>query len=430
MFQYKQILETLLAKSIFVFAITCTLLLGIVSMDNAYATNDKFGIKELYPTISGGMTWYNTWDNGADRLWGYASDPADPWLDCAHGDKASYSTNGNSSDILFLSGHEVRCYVHHQLILDNPSNYTTVRQWRDVEITSYYMRINDTSSINSPWSGMEAVARTDHGTTHQPETETPCDDRSDGARFRVDGHLDYEKETKLNTTAGYSTVVADKPFWKGGSSNNRLPFFHWFGYKFVIRDLANGTIRHETYFDNTTATGAPLNQWNLVNSFNDNGANYGTLAQGGVPCNTGIDPALPLNKTGHRTGSEDGVPNITILFRADNINTNGMAYKYASIREIVLNPPSAPQSLQATAGNHNITLNWIAPADNGGSPITNYRIFRSTSSGTETIIATVGNVNSYTNTGLTSGVTYFYKVKAVTALGSSPLSNEASATPT
>ena len=234
---------------------------GIVSMGSAYATNDKFGIKEIYPTISGGMIWYNTWDNGANRLWGYASDPSDPWLDCAHGDKATYGTNGNSSDILFLSGHYVRCYVHHPLIKDNPSNYTSVRQWRDVEITSYYMRINDTSSTNSPWSGMEAVARTDHGTTHQPEIDNPCDDRSDGARFRVDGHLDYEKETKLNTTAGYSTKVANKSFWKGGSTNDRLPFFHWFGYKYVIHDLPNGTIRHPSIAGFPTAREGPRDRY-------------------------------------------------------------------------------------------------------------------------------------------------------------------------
>src|SRR5439155_16049577 len=93
-------------------------------------------------------------------------------------------------------------------------------------------------------------------------------------------------------------------------------------------------------------------------------------------------------------------------------------------------PLSAPQNLQATAGAGSVALTWQAPASDGGSPITNYRIFRSTSSGTETIIGTVGNVNSYTNTGLTGGVTYFYKVKAVNAAGSSILSNVASATPT
>src|SRR5439155_1179633 len=91
--------------------------------------------------------------------------------------------------------------------------------------------------------------------------------------------------------------------------------------------------------------------------------------------------------------------------------------------------PSLPQNLQATAGNSQVSLSWQAPSSNGGSSITNYNIYRSTSSGTETGYISLGNVTSYTNTGLTNGITYFYKVKAVNVLGSSILSNEASARP-
>src|SRR5437016_3155054 len=90
--------------------------------------------------------------------------------------------------------------------------------------------------------------------------------------------------------------------------------------------------------------------------------------------------------------------------------------------------PSAPQNLQATAGTGNVTLSWQAPSSNGGSPITGYKIYRSSSSGTEGLLITIGNLTSYTNTGLASGHTYFYKVAAVNGIGTSSLSNEASAT--
>src|SRR5437879_13838551 len=89
--------------------------------------------------------------------------------------------------------------------------------------------------------------------------------------------------------------------------------------------------------------------------------------------------------------------------------------------------PSAPQNLQATAGTGNVTLSWQAPSNNGGSPITNYKIYRSSSSGTEGLLITIGNLTSYTNTGLASGHTYFYKVAAVNGIGTSPQSNEDSA---
>src|SRR5205807_1350133 len=88
---------------------------------------------------------------------------------------------------------------------------------------------------------------------------------------------------------------------------------------------------------------------------------------------------------------------------------------------------SAPQNLQATATGTQISLSWQAPSSNGGSPITNYKIYRSTSSGNERLLTTIGNVTSYTDTGLTNGATYYYKVAAVNSIGISPQSSEASA---
>src|SRR5436190_1932533 len=93
-------------------------------------------------------------------------------------------------------------------------------------------------------------------------------------------------------------------------------------------------------------------------------------------------------------------------------------------------PPSAPQNLAATGGNAQVGLTWQAPASNGGSPITNYKIYRGTASGGETLVATIGNQLSYSDGGLTNGVTYYYKVSAVNNVGEGPPSNEASATPT
>src|SRR5947209_4720809 len=59
--------------------------------------------------------------------------------------------------------------------------------------------------------------------------------------------------------------------------------------------------------------------------------------------------------------------------------------------------PSAPQSLLATGGNAKVTLSWQVPSSNGGSAITYYKIYKSTSSGTELYLTTIRNVNSYTN---------------------------------
>jgi len=92
-------------------------------------------------------------------------------------------------------------------------------------------------------------------------------------------------------------------------------------------------------------------------------------------------------------------------------------------------PPSAPTNLVATGGNAQVALTWQAPASNGGSQITNYRLYRGTTSGGKTLLATLGVVTSYTDTSVTNGVTYYYQVSAVNSVGEGPRSNEATATP-
>lgn len=96
----------------------------------------------------------------------------------------------------------------------------------------------------------------------------------------------------------------------------------------------------------------------------------------------------------------------------------------------VAQAPSAPRNLSAAKPANSakgVQLTWSAPTSDGGSAITGYRIYRATSSGNETLLASVGNVMGYRDSATKSGVTYYYKVSAVNAVGESPLSNEASA---
>lgn len=92
--------------------------------------------------------------------------------------------------------------------------------------------------------------------------------------------------------------------------------------------------------------------------------------------------------------------------------------------------PAVPSAttLSGTAGNTQNVLNWTAAAGNGAT-VTGYKVYRGLSSGTETLVTTVGAVLTYTDTGRTNGTAYYYKVSAVNSVGEGPLSNEVSLTP-
>ena len=89
--------------------------------------------------------------------------------------------------------------------------------------------------------------------------------------------------------------------------------------------------------------------------------------------------------------------------------------------------PGAPSGLSATSGNAQISLSWSAPVSDGGSPVTGYRIYRSTSTGTETFTGVTVTSTSYTDSAGSPGTTYYYRVGAVNAVGEGGLSNESSA---
>ena len=87
-------------------------------------------------------------------------------------------------------------------------------------------------------------------------------------------------------------------------------------------------------------------------------------------------------------------------------------------------PP--PTGLAARAGNAQVTLSWTASAG-----ATSYKVYRGTTAGGEsaTPIASGVPATSYSDSGVTNGTQYYYKVAAVNAGGTGALSSEVSATP-
>ena len=109
--------------------------------------------------------------------------------------------------------------------------------------------------------------------------------------------------------------------------------------------------------------------------------------------------------------------------------TNG-DLKYAKLMLPAPSVPTPPGYLQATPGDKFVDLKWNAPSSDGGSAITEYKIYRGTSSGGETYLASVSaSTTSYKDKPVTNGQTYYYYVTAVNVAGESINSNEVHAKP-
>jgi fibronectin type 3 domain-containing protein len=150
----------------------------------------------------------------------------------------------------------------------------------------------------------------------------------------------------------------------------------------------------------------------------------GTISDGEV-----VTPVGTVNGT-TTTFTDTGLTNGKTYFY--NVAANNSVGVSPDSNEVSVTPaasataPPAPTGLTATAGNGSVGLTW-----NASATATSYSIYRGTAPGAEgaTAIGTATS-NSFTDTGLTNGTAYYYKVTASNSAGTSPGSNEATATPT
>ena len=242
----------------------------------------------------------------------------------------------------------------------------------------------------------------------------------------------------LVDTTPATTVFSDAPLGVGKSVTDPVSGI-------TITTLSAGTTATVSIYSGTnptTAPGAP----NLTAATASNGAV--ALAWSAPASNGG---AAITNYRVYRGTTAGGEALLTTLGNVTSYNNTGLTngttyyYKISAINSVGEGPqsnelsgtpssgatiPGAANLTTAAAGDGTVALSWSAPASTGGSPITNYKVYSGTTAGGETLLTTLGTVTSYTNTGLTNGTTWYYKISAVNAIGEGPLSNERSATPT
>ena len=94
--------------------------------------------------------------------------------------------------------------------------------------------------------------------------------------------------------------------------------------------------------------------------------------------------------------------------------------------------PGTPTGLSATAGNTQVSLSWVAPADDGGAAVTDY-VIEYRSAGTVTWLVFTDGVSAGTTavvTGLTNGSAYEFAITAVNEAGDGLPTSEVTASPT
>lgn len=165
---------------------------------------------------------------------------------------------------------------------------------------------------------------------------------------------------------------------------------------------------------NLTWTDNATNESNFLVERGTDGVNFTQIA------------SLGANVVGY---SSTGLTEATTYFfrvRASNASGNSAYTNTASATTNSPQPPAAPSSLAASpVSSTQINLTWTDNATNE----TGFLIERSIGGGGFSQIASVGaNAIAYSNTGLTGGTAYSYRVRATNGDGQSAYSNTASAT--
>lgn len=92
--------------------------------------------------------------------------------------------------------------------------------------------------------------------------------------------------------------------------------------------------------------------------------------------------------------------------------------------------PDPPSGVSAVSGAGVVQLSWGPPGSSGHSALTGYQVWRSTTSGAQSLLATVApSLLAYDDRAISAGVTYYYELVATNSVGASQPSSELSATP-
>ncbi len=163
-------------------------------------------------------------------------------------------------------------------------------------------------------------------------------------------------------------------------------------------------------------------------NYGDASFNLGaTITAGSLAYSSSNTNVAAVDSSGNVTIKGVGTATITISSVA-NANYNDAESKTVTItvNGVV---PYAPTGLTAKSGeNGKVSLSWTAPTFTGGLAITGYVLQRSTDGNNFTTVASP-TATSYSDTNVTNGTTYYFRVAAVNSKGTGTYSSSLSAKP-
>jgi len=125
------------------------------------------------------------------------------------------------------------------------------------------------------------------------------------------------------------------------------------------------------------------------------------------------------------TGLTNGTA-VTVRIRAENSGGDSAYVTVSATPVAMLAVPGVPTSLQAVAGDGEVTLSWSAPSSGGA--VATYEVQHRTGSGSWTEVTGITDM-SHTITGLINGTSYQFQVRARNTSGASAWTASQNATP-
>ena len=242
------------------------------------------------------------------------------------------------------------------------------------------------------------------------------DNNTDSSSIRPDDVPDSPTELKIKPISSTQIDLS----WSAPDNNDNNSAIT--GYKIEVRTINDSS--YSVVIDNTKNTDTTYSHTNLI------------------PETTYIYRVYAINDIGISEASSENLANTLAYEPEENDNTT-QDQKLTSTQEddntkdpnttTVNSIPSPPVELQATSISQNrIDLSWSTPIDIGASPILGYKIESKTSNDSDysVLIQNTGIASdtTYSHTGLTSGLTYQYRVYAINSDGTSNPSNISEAT--